>query len=254
VSHSHSIGGKPRGQVYQKTLIFFPTFNERDCVGPLVGELLQLADTFDLLIIDDSSNDGTTEILHALAGRNPRIRLVVREGKRGVGSAHKDAWAYARQEGYSQIVTMDGDLSHAPNDVMRVLSSLDESYDVAIGSRFLPGAKLDYRGWRRFLSCTGNSFAGRLLHLSLTEYTNSLRAARLDRVPASLVEDIPDDGYTFFLTCTVRFVDAGLHIKEVPIHFRERHAGSSKIPTIEAMRAAINVFRIAWARHNRPRA
>ena len=105
------------------TLVFAPTFNERQTIGPLLDDLLSLPGRFDVLIVDDLSCDGTAEYLTGRAATDPRLRLIMRPGKFGVGSAHKLAWLQARQHGYSRLVTLDADLSHDPQDVSRVLAS-----------------------------------------------------------------------------------------------------------------------------------
>jgi len=143
------------------TLVFAPTFNERRTIGPLLDGLLSLPERFDVLIVDDHSCDGTADYLTARAA----TRLIMRSGKFGVGSAHKIAWLQARQHGYSRLATLDADLSHDPKDVSRVLALLDEGADVAFGSRFLPGSRLDYSGWRLFVSRNANRVARLLLHL-----------------------------------------------------------------------------------------
>src|SRR5205823_1457161 len=113
-------------------------------------------------------------------------------------------------------VTMDADLSHDAADIPCLLAALDAGADVAIGSRFAKGGRLDYRGWRLFLSRMANRLARTLLSLPFKEYTTSLRAARLDRVPEGLVESIGTDGYSFFLTSLVGFTRARLEIAEIP--------------------------------------
>src|SRR5437868_4250285 len=180
------------------TLIFAPTFNERRSIESLIDQLLNLPNRCDVLIVDDGSSDGTADILAGRAALEPRLHLVFRPGKLGIGSAHIVAWSYARQQGYARIVTMDADLSHDPADVTRLLAMLDDGADVAVGSRFAPGGRLDYRGWRLFLSRAGNRTAHWLLRFPITEYTTSLRAARLDCVPQGLIENIRSNGYTFF--------------------------------------------------------
>ena len=178
-----------------------------------------------MLIVDDLSRDGTSEYLTARAATEPRLRLIVRSGKFGVGSAHKLAWLPARQHGYSRLVTLDADLSHDPQDVSRVLALLDDGADVVFGSRFLPGSRLDYSGWRLFLSRNANRLARLLLRLPITEYTNSLRAVRLACIPPGLVEGIAEDGYAFFINCAAQFARHGLTIHEIPIHFGDRQGG-----------------------------
>jgi dolichol-phosphate mannosyltransferase len=230
------------------TLIVVPTYNERDVITPMIDALLALPVSCDVLIVDDHSTDGTTDILLARAASERRLAVMVRPGKLGVGSAHMLGWMHARHCGYRRIVTLDADFSHNPDDIPRLLAALDAGADVAIGSRFVPGARIDYVGWRRFVSQSANYLARAVLRSPLTEHTTSLRAARLDRVPEGLVETIAREGYGFFIECAVRFVRAGLNVTEIPIHFRDRQHGKSKISQSEIVRAALNLLRLKLQR------
>ena len=177
------------------------------------------------------------------AAAEPRLAVMVRPGKLGIGSAHVLGWMQARNLGYRRIVTLDADFSHDPGDIPRLLAALDQGADVVIGSRFAAGSRLDYVGWRRFVSRSANYLARTALGLPISEYTTSLRAARLDRVPEGLVETIESGGYSFFLICMVRFVRAGLKVTEIPIHFHQRTEGTSKISHLEIVRGALNLVR-----------
>jgi dolichol-phosphate mannosyltransferase len=234
----------------KNTLIFAPTYNEQGTIGTLIDALLALPVRSDLLFVDDSSTDGTTEYLHSVAAAEPRVHVIVRPGKLGVGSAHKLGWLYARMHGYSRIVTLDADLSHDPKDVPRLLAALDAGAgaDVVVGSRFCPGGRTDYQGWRRFLSLTANRLARLVLRLHVAEYTTSLRAVRLDRVAPGLVESVNGNGYSFFMTCITRLAREGLIIKEVPIHFYDRLRGSSKMPRAAVAQAIPSLLRLALDR------
>jgi dolichol-phosphate mannosyltransferase len=230
------------------TLIFAPTYNERATIETLLDAVLGLAERCDTLIVDDNSTDGTLQVLRCRAASEPRLHIIVRPAKLGIGSAHKLAWSYARAQAYARIVTLDADLSHDPNDVPRLLAALDQGADVVLGSRFIPGGRLDYRPGRMMLSRSANGAARLLLRLPITEYTTSLRAARLDRVPPGLVETIPNDGYAFFLSCVAGFARQRLNIREIPIYFRDRHDGVSKISRSEIIRAIGNLIRLAVVR------
>jgi dolichol-phosphate mannosyltransferase len=225
-----------------KTLVIVPTYNEKDNLPPLAERLLRLSLPVELLVVDDNSPDGTGAHVQSRAAAEPRITLLARAGRGGVGSAHREGWRQARRAGYARIVTMDADLSHDPRDIPRLLAALDAGADVALGSRFVPGGQLDYTGWRRFLSRKGNRLARWALGLPISEYTTSFRAARLERVPVGLVESIPNDGYSFFLTAAVRLVRQGLRITEIPIHFHERETGVSKMPRLEILRGMANLL------------
>ena len=224
------------------TLIVLATYNERLNIDRLLDPILALPNRCDILVVDDNSPDGTGAHVQARAAAEPRIQLVSRAGRGGVGSAHREGWRCARHAGYARIVTMDADLSHDPLDIPRFLAALDAGADVALGSRFVPGGKLDYKGWRRFLSLKGNGLARKALGLPISEYTTSFRAARLERVPVGLIESIPNDGYSFFLTAAVRLVRQGLRVAEIPIHFHQRDTGVSKMPRLEILRGMANLL------------
>jgi glycosyltransferase involved in cell wall biosynthesis len=247
VSWSFLVSEECRGG---ETLVVLATYNERLNIDRLLDPILALPNRCDVLVVDDNSPDGTGTHVRARAAAEPRIKLLARAGRGGVGSAHREGWRAARRAGYARIVTMDADLSHDPQDIPRLLAALDTGADVALGSRFVPGGKLDYTGWRRFLSRKGNSLARKALGLPISEYTTSFRAARLDCVPAGLIESIPDDGYSFFLTAVVRLVRQGLRVTEIPIHFRDREAGASKMPRLEILRGMANLLRHVV--HRRP--
>lgn len=232
------------------TLVVLATYNERLNIDRLLDPILALPNCCDVLVVDDNSPDGTGAHVQGRAAAEPRIKLLSRAGRGGVGSAHREGWRFARRAGYARIVTMDADLSHDPQDIPRFLAALDADADVALGSRFVAGAKLDYTGWRRFLSLKGNWLARKALGLPISEYTTSFRAARLDRVPVGLIESIPNDGYSFFLTAAVRLVRQRLRVTEIPIHFHERETGVSKMPRLEIVRGVANlIYHIV---HRRP--
>jgi len=232
-----SEGSQGRG-----TLVVLATYNERLNIDRLLDPILALPNACDVLVVDDNSPDGTGAHVRARAAAEPRIKLVARPGRGGVGSAHREGWGFARRAGYARIVTMDADLSHDPLDIPRFLAALDAGADVALGSRFVPGARMDYTGWRRFLSNQANGLARKALGLPIAEYTTSFRAAWLERVPIGLIESIPNDGYSFFMTAAVRLVRQGLRITEIPIHFRERDTGVSKMPRLEILRGMANLL------------
>jgi dolichol-phosphate mannosyltransferase len=234
----------------REILVFLATYNELSNIGLLIDSILALPISCDILVIDDNSSDATGEYLKARRANSERITLISRPRRLGVGSAHRLGWLYARRLGYAKIVTLDADLSHDPLDIPRLLAALEAGADVAFGSRFISGGELDYKGWRLLLSRTGNMLARRLLRLSITEYTTSFRAARLDRVPFGLIEKLSNNGYAFFLTGAVRLVRQGLRIKEIPIHFYARHSGTSKMPKLEIMWAAANLLYLIF--HRRP--
>jgi len=243
-----AIAGLPERR--SDTLVCTPTYNEGGSIGALLDGLLAAKRPFDIVIIDDGSTDGTQDQILARAKTHPQIHLIRRNGKLGIGSAHQLGWLHARRAGYSRIVTLDADLSHDPADVPRLLEALDAGADVAIGSRFIAGGRLDYSGWRLAVSRTANIVARSLLAMPTYEQTTSLRAAKLASVPEGLVESMLRDGYAFFLSCMARFARAGLKLAELPIHFRDRNSGQSKLPPFEIVRCGLNLLQLAALRAN----
>ena len=227
------------------TLVCLPTYNEGETIGPLIDAILRLPVKTDVMIVDDRSLDGTRAAVDLRAAADARVRVIGRPRKLGIGSAHRLGWLHARRLGYTRIVTLDADLSHDPADIPRLLAALDRGADVAVASRFAPGGRIDYRGFRLVISRGANLLARRLLRLSLSEHTTSLRAARLDRVPPGLVETIDHEGYSFFIACITRLVRAGLKVTEIPIHFHDRQQGKSKLPPIEIVRGFFTVVGLA---------
>jgi dolichol-phosphate mannosyltransferase len=240
-----AVGATARGS---GTLVFLATYNERSNIAALLDAILALPAACDVLVVDDNSPDGTSRFIAERAAANPRIHLLVRPKRLGIGSAHRLGWLHARRFGYGRIVTMDADMSHQPADIPRLLRALDEGADVALGSRFAPGGKLDYQGWRLFLSRTANWLARKSLGLSLKEYTNSFRAARLDKLPLGLIEGLTNNGYGFFLAETVRTARQGLRVVEIPIHFHDRGAGRSKMPKFQIVLGVANLLYLVFDR------
>lgn len=227
------------------TVVCLPTYNEGETIGPLLDAILRLPIAVDVVVFDDGSPDRTRAEVERRAAADSRVGLVGRPRKLGIGTAHRLAWLCARRLGYARIVTLDADLSHDPTDIPRLLALLDQGADVAVASRFAPGGRLDYSGFRLFVSRTANFLAGLLLRLSLSEHTTSLRAARLDRVPPGLIETIEHDGYSFFVASVRQMVRTGLKVVELPIHFHDRQGGKSKLPPIEIVRGFLTLLRLA---------
>jgi dolichol-phosphate mannosyltransferase len=228
------------------TLVALATYNEGETIGPLIDAILGLPISVDVVVIDDRSLDRTRTEVERRSAADKRVGMIERPCKLGIGSAHRLGWLHARRRGYARIVTLDADLSHDPADIPRLLAMLDRGADFVIGSRFAPGGSLDYRGFRRVISRGANLLARRLLRLTLTEHTTSLRAARLDRVPPGLVETVDHEGYAFFLASIRQVVRAGLNVVEIPIHFHDRQHGSSKLPPIEIVHGLMTLLRLTY--------
>lgn len=229
------------------TLIFFATYNEAGNVASMVDRISLVVPHADILVVDDSSKDGTLDILRGLPC--PRLTVVVRPGKLGLGTAHLLAWKYAIHHGYEALVTMDGDHSHDPADIPRLLARLHENVDVVIGSRYTEGGACDYTGYRLRVSQAANISARQLLRIPLSEFTTSFRAFRVNALDRIDFDTLMVGGYSFFLTVIVQAHLHGLRLAEVPIHFHERNAGVSKIPPLEVFRGIANLLRLGVVCH-----
>ena len=221
-----------------KTLIFTATYNESANIVPLCTQILRLDPGYDMLVVDDNSPDGTGRLLDEYAAMHPRLKVVHRAGKLGLGSAHELAMDYAEQQHYEALVTMDADFSHDPADIPRLLKAL-EGVDFVTGSRYMQGGSCNYTGYRRVVSIWANWWARRLLGIPLHEMTTSFRAFRVDFLRRVDLGKIKSNGYSFFMEIVFRLSRVGARMREVPIVFSDRRAGASKIPPFEI----VNGFR-----------
>jgi len=231
----------------KRTLIFTATYNEADNIEALIRDIFTQVPESEVLVVDDSSPDGTGEILDRLSKENSRVKAHHRAGKQGLGSAHLFAFHYAIDQGYDVLVTMDADFSHNPKYIPEMLQKLERA-DFVIGSRYAPGGKLDYGFLRTALSKTANSLARFLLKIPLHECTTSLRAFRISLLKEIPLHEIRSDGYSFFVEALFLINQKTANLEEVPIHFEDRRAGQSKISHQEIVKAVKTLFRLAWTR------
>lgn len=225
-----------------RKLIFFATYNEAGNVPQLVAGIIANAPDADILVVDDNSSDGTVDALKASGAAN--LRILVRKGKLGLGTAHLLAFCYAIEHGYDVLVTMDGDGSHDPEHLPALLSPMNSGNDFTIGSRYMTGGSCDYSGYRLRISQLANRVARLLLRIRLTEFTTSYRAFRVDTLRTLSFQSLLVGGYSYFLTTVVELARRGARLVEVPIHFRERGYGESKIPPFEIFRGMANLLRL----------
>ncbi len=220
----------------KNTLIFIATYNENLNISNLFQSIINISPNYDLLIIDDNSTDGTKESLESLSKNNCRLTVIHRPRKMGVGSAHRAAMIYALNHEYEELVTMDGDYSHSPKTIPLMLEKLKTS-DFVIGSRYMKGGKSDYTGYRKWISFFANHVARRILGIKIHECTTSFRAFRVALFNSLNLSSIKSNGYSFFLECVNEINCIDVKIAEVPIHFKDRFHGESKIPKTEIFRS-----------------
>ncbi len=225
------LGEEPR------TLVVLPTYDERDTIGTVLEGLLSLPHQIDVLVVDDGSPDGTARIVAQRAATDRRIRLVERGRKSGLASAYGVGFRTGLEEGYDLIAEMDSDLSHDPAELPRLLEATS-THDVAIGSRYVPGGSVtDWSQARLALSRGGNRYARLCLGFDLHDATSGFRVYRRHALLQLLEPPLTSEGYSFQIELAYRAWNTGLTLAEVPITFREREHGHSKISRLIVLEA-----------------
>ena len=212
-----------------RVLVIVPTYNEVDNLERTLGRLHTSVPTADALVVDDGSPDGTGELAEKRAALDPRVHVLRRTAKTGLGPAYVAGFRWAREHGYDVVVEMDADGSHPPEQLPEILAALG-SADLVLGSRYVPGgAVADWPVHRLVLSRIGNRYTRWALRLPLTDATGGYRAARGELIDALPFDDVASQGYCFQVDWAWRAVRAGARVREIPITFTERAFGRSKM-------------------------
>lgn len=211
--------------------VVLPTYNERDNLERIAAAILAALPEASLLVVDDASPDGTGELADTLAAREPRVAVLHRPGKQGLGVAYRDGfrWVLERPETRA-VVQMDADFSHDPAALPGLLAPLMRDADLALGTRYMPGGTTV--GWplhRRLISRAGTLFARTVLLLPYRDLTGGFKAWRRDLLDAIRLRETSGSGYGFQIETTWWAHRRGARIVQVPIVFREREAGVSKM-------------------------
>ena len=230
-------------------LISLATYNERENLPVLTAQIFEFAPDTDILVVDDSSPDGTADWVEEQMQTDPRFKLLKRAGKLGLGSAVLTAIDYAVQNGYDFLINMDADLSHPPRFLPAIRSKAEEGFDVVIGSRYVPGGNIE--GWsltRRLMSKAINIYARCLLGLKTRDNSGSYRCYRVTLLRRLDSKSILSQGYSFFEEILYRLRKLGGTFAEVPITFEERRVGQSKLNVKEIFIALWVLLRIGIGR------
>ncbi len=222
------------------TLVFTATFNESENIKNFLNKTLDVKN-IDILIVDDNSPDGTAKIIKDFQKNYQNIKLIVRNGKEGLDTAHKLAYKYAKEEGYTNLITMDADLSHDPSKIPIFINELNFNSFV-IGSRYIEGGRNETKLSRYLLSIIGNKIIKIVLGINCEEFTTSYRGFNLSKLNNFDIYKINAQGYSFFMETIYQIDKLGYLIKQVPIIFADRKKGTSKIPKIETLRTLKNLF------------
>ena len=239
----------PRG-TGERVLLFTTCYNERYNIGPLLDEMVRAVPSADILVIDDNSPDGTWDVIERKKLQHPQLGAIRRPRKLGVGSAHKYALFYAMRRKYDVIVTMDADFSHDPASIPALLENIGPGIFVT-GSRYCPGGRSSYRGYRNSVSRLGNRVAQRLLGLKIRELTTYFRAFDVESLKSVPFRHIDSDGYSYGMQLVYYLTMAGIELREVPINFARRATGKSKIPKAQLVRSALNLIQLVFYKHTK---
>jgi dolichol-phosphate mannosyltransferase len=232
--------------------LVLPTYNEAENIGPLVRAALPELESSGLshriLIVDDNSPDGTGRLADQLASEDDRVQVLHRPGKQGLGRAYLAGFEVALREGADLVMEMDSDFSHDPADLPRLIAAAEgEAADLVLGSRYVPGGGVTQWGrMRRFVSRGGSAYARWLLGVPVRDLTGGFKCFNRRVLETIDLEDVQADGYGFQIELTYKAIKAGYTVAEVPILFREREVGTSKMTTRIVLEAVWKVPALRW--------
>lgn len=228
------------------TLILLPTYNERENIPDLIGQILALAADVEILVIDDNSPDGTAQTVEQSFGVEPRVHLLKRPGKLGLGTAYSAGFAHAIREGYPSVISMDADFSHDPKYIPDLIAAMTK-YDMVIGSRYVPGgATVNWGFIRKVISRSANLVAHMILSMKQADCTSGYRLYKTDLLQRIEYESILADGYSYLIEILYRASRRQTNVGETPIVFVERRHGKSKISRKEIFKAIRTVLRLRF--------
>jgi dolichol-phosphate mannosyltransferase len=217
-------------QISERALVIVPTYNERENLPRLLPLILEQDPRLEILIIDDASPDGTGEVADRMAAEEPRIHVLHRPGKLGLGTAYLTGFRWALEEDYDYIFEMDADFSHDPAHLPQFLEAIRDA-DVVLGSRYLEG-RVTVVNWpisRLLLSYGANLYARLVTGLPIADATGGFKCFRREVLEAIDLDRIESEGYSFQIEVTLRAWKKGFRIVEIPIVFTDRDVGESKM-------------------------
>jgi dolichol-phosphate mannosyltransferase len=235
----------------ERGLVVIPTYDEAENIELVVDRVRATVSSFDVLIVDDTSPDGTGDIAEKIAAHDERVHVLHRSDKRGLGSAYLAGFRWGLDRGFDVLVEMDADGSHLPEQLPRLLGALDGA-DLVLGARWVPGGRVvNWPRRRELLSRGGNTYARFALGLPVHDATGGFRAFRRATLEGLDLESVESEGYCFQVDLARRALAAGFRVREVPITFVEREHGYSKMSGEIVREALVRVT--AWGVHHRTR-
>ncbi|RKG50686.1 polyprenol monophosphomannose synthase [Corallococcus sp. CA049B] len=213
-----------------RALVCIPTYNERDNIGPITQAVLAADPRVDILVVDDNSPDGTGQLADELAAKNPRVRVLHREKKEGLGRAYLAAFRWALAEGYTYILEMDADFSHDPRYLPTFLDAAEGGADLVLGSRYVDGGgTVNWGVGRKIISRGGSLYARSILGVDVRDLTGGFKCFNRRVLESINLDEVRSTGYAFQIELTYRTLRKGFTVREVPIVFEDRRVGHSKM-------------------------
>jgi dolichol-phosphate mannosyltransferase len=244
------------GTAPARTVVIIPTFDEIENLEAAVTAVLRAAPEVELLIVDDDSPDGTGDLAESIAADDPRVSVLHRSERAGLGQAYLAGFRTALASGYDVVVEMDSDGSHPASSLPDMLTRLDagDRPGLVIGSRWIKGGRaVNWPMHRRLLSRLANAYTRVMLDIGVRDATGGYRAYRADTLRAIPLGEVRSHGYCFQIDMTLRTLDAGFGVAEVPITFRDRLHGTSKMSVGIIVEAMLRVTQWGLGRWFRPR-
>lgn len=237
----------------RKPLVCLPTFNEAENLRPMVQAILATVPEIEVLVVDDNSPDGTGRIADELAAADPRVHVLHRAGKEGLGKAYLAAFAWALARDYGLVLEMDCDFSHDPRYLPAMLAAAEKA-DLVLGSRYVPGGgTVNWGLGRRIVSRGGSLYARTILGLPVRDLTGGFKCFRREVLEAIDLPSVQCSGYAFQIELTYRAFRRGFTVREIPIVFEDRRVGRSKMSRRIVLEALLKVWLIRRSGQAKPR-
>ena len=228
-------------------LVIIPTYNERENLGPISAAVLKADPRVDILVVDDNSPDGTGQFADELAAKEPRIKVLHREKKQGLGRAYLHAFRWALQHEYQYVIEMDADFSHDPRYLPGLIDTAVSGADIALGSRYVAGGgTVNWGVSRQILSQGGSLYARTILGVKVRDLTGGFKCFNRRVLEAIDLDAVQSSGYAFQIELTYRALKKGFTVKEVPIVFEDRRVGQSKMSRKIFLEAITMVWKLRF--------
>jgi dolichol-phosphate mannosyltransferase len=225
-----------------KKLVIIPTYNEIDNMKSLLPILMGLDEKFDVLVVDDNSPDKTSDFVAEFSKKNPRVNLLLRSQKNGLGKAYIAGFKWGIEKSYDAVVEMDADFSHRPEDLLKILQAL-ETENVVIGSRYVPGGEtLNWGFIRKMISRGGGIYSRLILGYPVQDWTGGFNGWKIQVLKDIGLDTIQSNGYSFQIELKYKAQKNGYNVTEVPIVFEDRRVGQSKM----SLKIVLEAFYKVW--------